>query len=82
MMNSNYSEVVITNIRTCFAAIREDPTTFPLLSNTSIPSDISLCLIRATLQMFALAKKKMQMLNNSHQWISYLCNANMYINDK
>lgn len=41
---------------TCLAAILEDPTTFPSLSSTSIPSDNSLCLIRATLQMFALAE--------------------------
>lgn len=42
---------------TCLAAILEDPTTFPLLSSTSTPSDSSLCLIRPTLQMFALAGK-------------------------
>lgn len=42
---------------TCLAAILEDPTTFPLLSSTSMPSDSSLCLIRPTLQMFALAGK-------------------------
>lgn len=41
---------------TCLAAILEDPTTLPLLSSTSIPSDNSLCLIRPTLQMFALAE--------------------------
>lgn len=41
---------------TCLAAILEDPTTFPLSSSTSIPSDSSLCLIRPTLQMFALAE--------------------------
>ena len=41
---------------TCLAAIFEDPTTFPLSSSTSIPSDSSLCLIRPTLQMFALAE--------------------------
>lgn len=41
---------------TCVAAILEEPTTFPLASSTSMPSDSSLCLIRATLQMFALAE--------------------------
>lgn len=41
---------------TCLAAILEDPTTFPLSSSTSIPSDSSLCRIRPTLQMFALAE--------------------------
>lgn len=41
---------------TCLAAILEDPTTFPLLSSTSTPSESSLCLIRPTLQMLALAE--------------------------
>lgn len=40
---------------TCLAATFEDPTTFPLLSITSIPSESSLCLIKATLQMLAVA---------------------------
>lgn len=40
---------------TCLAAILEDPTTFPLSSNTSMPSDSSVCLIKPTLQMFAVA---------------------------
>lgn len=43
---------------TCLAAILEDPTTFPLLSSTSIPSDSSLCLIKLTLQMFAVAEDR------------------------
>lgn len=40
---------------TCLAAILEDPTTFPSSSNTSMPSDSSVCLIKPTLQMFAVA---------------------------
>lgn len=44
------------NVLTCLAATFEEPTTFPLLSITSIPSESSLCLIKATLQMLAVAK--------------------------
>lgn len=43
---------------TCLAAILEDPTTFPLSSSTSIPSDSSVCLIKPTLQMFAVAEEQ------------------------
>lgn len=42
-------------VLTCLAATFEDPTTLPLLSITSIPSESSLCLIKATLQMLAVA---------------------------
>lgn len=53
---------------TCLAAILDDPTTFPLLSRTSTPSDSSLCLIRPTLQMFALAgERKAASIN----WIQF-----------
>lgn len=43
---------------TCLAAILEDPTTLPLSSNTSMPSDSSVCLIKPTLQMFAVASRR------------------------
>lgn len=51
---------------TCLAAILEDPTTWPWSSSTSIPSDSSLCLIRPTLQMFALAEEGGEEIHLKH----------------
>lgn len=52
-------------VHTCFAAILEDPTMFPLLSRTSIPSSSSVCLIRTTLQILALAEDEKSMMISS-----------------
>lgn len=52
---------------TCLAAILEDPTTLPLSSSTSMPSDSSVCLIKPTLQMFAVASGRKQQL--WHHWL-------------
>jgi len=55
-----------SQVHTCFAAILEDPTMFPLLSKTSIPSSSSVCLIRTTLQILALAAdEKSTMISNA-----------------
>lgn len=45
-------------VLTCLAATLDEPTMFPLLSSTSIPSSSSVCLIRTTLQMLALAEEE------------------------
>lgn len=73
----NSTEEFVSDSLTCLAAIREEPTTFPLESSTSIPSESSLCLIRATLQTFALAVKKKRGNGNisapQHTWRTSVC---------